>query len=153
MDFHKIISFLLEHWQLSGLFLILLVLLLIAEAKAQGKSKQLNPQGLVSLINKDSAYLVDIRENTAFTRGHIKGAHNISKADLPSHTSKLPKDEATSIVLICQRGQTASSVFSQLSKKGFANLHILKGGMDAWSQEGMPISTAKSQSKKGKKND
>lgn len=147
MDFHQIASFLIEHWQLSGLFVVLLVVLIVEESRAQGGGQNIAPSALVSLMNRDNAYVVDLRDAGAYSAGHIIGAHNIAKADLSAHIDKLPKDEPMRVVLVCQRGQTSTGVFAQLKKKGFSNVAILKGGMFAWRQASMPIATPK----KGKK--
>jgi rhodanese-related sulfurtransferase len=147
MDFHQIALFLVSHWQLSGLFLVLLVMLVVEESRAQGGGQNIAPGVLVSLMNRDHAYVIDLRDVSAYGNGHILGAHNISKTDLPSHTNNLPKEDPTRVVLVCQRGQTAMGVFTQLKKQGFKNIAILKGGMDAWRKASMPVATTN----KGKK--
>ncbi len=152
MDFHQIVSFLISHWQLSGIFIVLLIMLIIEESRAQGGKQKISPTELVSLMNQEQAYVVDLRDAALFSSGHILGSKNISKADVVSDADRLPKEETMNVVLVCQRGQTALSVFQQLKKKGLLNVKILKGGMDAWRQASMPvIEENKKQSKKNKK--
>ena len=152
MDFHQIVSFLIAHWQLSGIFIVLLIMLIIEESRAQGGKQKISPTELVSLMNQEQAYVVDLRDAALFSSGHIMGSKNISKSDVVSDADRLPKEETTNVVLVCQRGQTALSVFQQLKKKGLLNVKILKGGMDAWRQASMPvIEENKKQSKKDKK--
>ncbi len=152
MDFHQVVSFLVEHWQLSGIFVVLLIILVIEECRAQGGQQKISPSALVSLMNQEQAYVVDLRDSSVYLSGHILGAKNIAKADLASQADHLPKEESTNIVLVCQRGQTALNAFQQLKKKGLTNVMILKGGMDAWRQASMPvIEAAKTKSKKDKK--
>lgn len=143
MDFHKIISFLLQNWSLSGLFVILLIWLIFEESKAQGPGRQLSAQQVVALMNRDQAYLVDLREPGVYLNNHIIGANNIKKVDLSANTNQLPKSDDKKIILVCQRGQTASGAWNQLKKLGFDNAVILKGGMEAWFRANMPVVTDK----------
>lgn len=147
MDFHTIISFLLQNWSLSGLFIILLIWLIFEESKAKGPGRQLSAQQVVALMNRDQAYLVDLREPGAYLNTHIIGANNITKVDLSANTNQLPNNDDKKIILVCQRGQTATGAWNQLKKLGFDNAVILKGGMEAWSKANMPVVAHK----KGKK--
>ena len=102
MDFHKIISFLLQNWSLSGLFVILLIWLIFEESKAQGPGRQLSAQQVVALMNRDQAYLVDLREPGVYLNNHIIGANNIKKVDLSANTNQLPKSDDKKIILTNQ---------------------------------------------------
>ncbi len=66
-----IIQFAVHHWLLCGLFIVLLILLMLEEARSKGLLGQLGPQDLVQLINRESAVVVDIRNREAFKDGHI----------------------------------------------------------------------------------
>ena len=152
MDFNEIVSFLIAHWQLSGIFVVLLVILIIEEVRVQGGSQRVSPAQLVSLINQDNAYIVDLRDPSMYTAGHIVGSHNMTKADLTAHVDRLPKEDSVSIVLLCQRGQASLNAFNELKKKGLTNIKILKGGVDAWRQASMPlVNSQKVKVKKDKK--
>jgi rhodanese-related sulfurtransferase len=45
----------------------------------------------------------------------------------------------TPIVLVCALGRNAGLTGEKLSKKGFTNLTVLKGGISSWQQDNMPL--------------
>ena len=152
MDFNEIVSFLIAHWQLSGIFIVLLVMIAVEEFRAQGGSQKISSGQLVSLMNQDEAYVVDLRDSSVYSTGHVLGSHNITKGDLIAQVDRLPRDDTKSIVLVCQRGQSSLGAFNELKKQGFTNVKILKGGVDAWRQASMPlVNSSKVKEKKDRK--
>ena len=78
----EFVSFITHHWLLSALFIVLLILLFVEEARSKGLLGQLSAQDLVGLINRESAVVIDIRNREAFQEGHIIGAINLPQTDL-----------------------------------------------------------------------
>ena len=149
MDLHQIVLFLAKHWQLSGILVLLIVFLVIEESRAQGGKQKIMPAALVSLINKDEAYIVDLRDSAVFDKGHIAGAMNMTKSELIDKADKLSKQSITNIVLVCQKGHSVVDAFVKLKKQGLTNILMLKGGMDAWTEDTLP--TVKTERKKSHK--
>ncbi|MGB8509796.1 MAG: rhodanese-like domain-containing protein, partial [Pyrinomonadaceae bacterium] len=54
---------------------------------------------LETALADKSALVVDVRDETSYKNGHIKGALSIPLADLPNRLSDLPKDKL--IVFYC----------------------------------------------------
>lgn len=149
VDLHQIVLFLAKHWQLSGILVLLIVFLVIEESRAQGGKQKIMPAALVSLINKDEAYIVDLRDSAVFDKGHIAGAMNMTKSELIDKADKLSKQSITNIVLVCQKGHSVVDAFVKLKKQGLTNILMLKGGMDAWTEDTLP--TVKTERKKSHK--
>jgi rhodanese-related sulfurtransferase len=42
-------------------------------------------------------------------------------------------------LLICQTGQQSQKASRTLSEAGYAEVHVLQGGLDAWQKAGMPV--------------
>jgi rhodanese-related sulfurtransferase len=134
-----IIQFVVNHWLLSGLFIVLLILLLLEEARSKGLLGQLGPQDLVQLINRESAVVVDIRNREAFQDGHIVGSVNILQAELEKDFNLLRKYKDRPIVIVCATGQKSGEIAAKLKKQNFERVHVLSGGINAWKNANMPL--------------
>jgi hydroxyacylglutathione hydrolase len=69
---------------------------------------------------------VDVRGESEFKAGHIKGAENIFVGTLSENLSKLKKDKL--IVIQCQSGDRTAIAYSLLAKHGFKNVKNYSGG-------------------------
>ena len=134
-----IIQFVVNHWLLSGLFIVLLILLLLEEARSKGLLGQLGPQDLVQLINRESAVVVDIRNREAFQDGHIVGSVNFLQAELEKDFNQLRKYKDRPIVIVCATGQKSGEIAAKLKKQNFERVHVLSGGINAWKNASMPL--------------
>jgi rhodanese-related sulfurtransferase len=134
-----IIAFAIHHWLLSGLFVVLLILLFIEEARSKGLLGQLSPQDLVVMLNRDSAVVVDIRPRDAFQEGHIIGAVNFPQAELEKDLTKLNKFKDRPVVVVCATGQKAAEIAMKLKKQGYERVSVLSGGINSWKTAQMPL--------------
>lgn len=96
----------------------------------------------VKLMNND-AVVVDLRNAEAYSRGHIVGARNIPSDELTAKMDSLEKFKAKPIVTVCDSGISSTRAVNQLRNAGFESAYGLKGGMNGWSQAGMPVVTGK----------
>ena len=71
--------------------------------------------------------LIDVRDNAAFTLGHIDGAVNITPEQIEA--AELPQDKA--IVVCCRSGIISDEIAEQLRQKGFRAAN-LSGGYVRW---------------------
>ena len=65
----NLIEFVSNHYVLVSIFLVLLVLLAITEARKGGKS--LSNRELTGLVNRDEGVVLDVRAKKEFDAGHI----------------------------------------------------------------------------------
>ena len=135
----EFIQFFAHHWFLSGLLVILLVLLIIEEARSKGLLDQLSPQEMVQKLNHESAVIIDIRNRESFQDGHIVGAVNLPQAELAKDLSKLNKYKDRPLIIVCLTGQGAGKLVMQLKKQNFNNIFSLAGGIGAWKRAQMPM--------------
>ena len=137
---HHFFEFVLRHWALCGLFILLISLLLFEETRSNGMQARLSPQAATQLINGDNAKILDIRSPSAFEKGHIIGAKQYSAEALKGgNNDKINKHKDRAILIVCANGQTSSAVFSKMKKQGFKQLAILAGGMSKWQQDNLPV--------------
>ncbi len=89
--------------------------------------------------------VLDVRSAEEFhgKLGHVKGAVNLPIGELPARLSALKEQFSnlrdTTVVITCLHGPRASSGLAHMRKAGFRKLHVLKGGMAAWSTAGLPV--------------
>lgn len=135
----EVITFLNQHWILSGLFALVALLLILNEARAGGSSdSQVDPHKAVELINHQDAVVIDLRSSNQFLDGHIVGALNITKANLESKLNSLQRHIDKPIILVATEEAEASKVLPLLKSKGF-KVTILAGGLKAWRAASMPL--------------
>ena len=74
--------------------------------------------------------LIDIRKKEKAEKDKIKGARVISVARLANkNQTKVPKDQA--LYIYCDNGRKSKRAAKKLSKKGFKEINVLKGGLEA----------------------
>lgn len=84
------------------------------------------------------AYLLDIRIEGLYKQGHIKGSRNIPIHQLSRRYQEIPTDKR--IIVIDVRGVPAwVPVGWFLKSKGYNDVKMLNGGMNAWQKEGLPL--------------
>lgn len=73
-----------------------------------------------------------MREPWEFDKARIEGAQLVPMGEVPARLDEL--DPATPVVAICHHGGRSMQVALFLEKNGFAQVHNLSGGVDAWSR-------------------
>ncbi|MDJ0918706.1 MAG: rhodanese-like domain-containing protein [Woeseiaceae bacterium] len=104
----------------------------------------------VKLINNDAA-VIDLRSADAHGRGHIVNAKSVPFDELPAKMETLAKNKDKPLIAVCDAGITSNKAIKTLREAGFASAYGLKGGMAAWTQEGLPVVTGKKTKSKKKK--
>ena len=132
----RVIEFMTNHWELVGIFAAFLAALLWDNNRRSGQS--VSPAMATTMINKENALVLDIRDSKDFAAGHLANAVNIPYAKLAERMSELEKHKAQPIILVCKTGQTVSIAGKMLREKGF-NAIRLSGGMMEWSNQNLPV--------------
>jgi hydroxyacylglutathione hydrolase len=76
------------------------------------------------------APILDIRQTSEFTAGHLSGAVHIELGDLPEHIAEAPAEP----VVMCGHGERAMGAASLLERAGHRDLAVLVGGPDDWAK-------------------
>ncbi len=139
------IEFVGNHPILSLIWVGLVFAIVMGWVKARFSAiAQISPQQLTHLVNREEGKVVDIRSLKEFNQGHIAGAIHLAgeKAKQKEFTS-IEKFKDSPIILVCVSGMTASGVANELSKAGFSQVNVLSGGIGAWQNASLPLTTGK----------
>jgi len=86
---------------------------------------------------RNDVYLLDVRSQSEWREGHIRGAHHLPLGQVAGHLDELPRDQP--IVIQCATGLRSQIIASLLQKVGFTHVRNLDGGIDAWKAAGLPL--------------
>lgn len=132
----KFLEFITVHYVLSGTFILLLVLLIIQQSRNAGRN--ISPRELTAMVNRDEAFILDIRPKKEFSTGHIAGSVNISNDQLKDKMVELDKHKDKTIIVVCASGLNAGAACAELKKAGFTAAR-LSGGITGWRSENLPV--------------
>lgn len=96
----------------------------------------LKPDQVRHLAEQGRVVLVDIREPDEFARRRIAGA--VSRP-LSTLTTTLDVEPGRDVVLVCGSGMRADAHFPRLAPLFDGEVFVLRGGLDAWRADGLPI--------------
>ena len=131
------LEFIAEQWMLVAALTVCIGLLVRHESAKGGPG--LSPQQLVTLVNREQAVVVDLRDSKEYDAGHIVDAINIPFAKLSHRMVELDAHKEKPVVLVCKMGQHAGSAGKQLLQAGFGNVSRLSGGMLEWQNSQLPL--------------
>jgi rhodanese-related sulfurtransferase len=97
--------------------------------------KQISPAELAAWMadaKRAKPLLLDVREPWEHETARIEGSQLVPMGEIPARVAEL--DAEREIVAICHHGGRSMQVAMFLEKNGFANVHNLSGGVDAWSR-------------------
>ena len=88
--------------------------------------------------------IIDVRTDSEYEEGHIKGAKHIYLGYLPKKLKELPGKE-DAIFCICGGGSRSSLAASVLLQHGYENVYNVFGGMTAWKAAGYAVEMVRSE--------
>lgn len=97
------------------------------------------------LDGRQDMLLLDVRTAADFVgeQGHIAGATNIPLEALEAGLEELAADLERPIALVCRTDRRSAKAAALLTRRGFADVHVVQGGMTAWLDNGWPVEDAK----------
>jgi uncharacterized membrane protein YdjX (TVP38/TMEM64 family)/rhodanese-related sulfurtransferase len=94
-----------------------------------------------SIDNDDDIQVLDVRTADDFhgKLGHIRQALNIPLEVLEQRLDDLDDDLEKTIALVCTTDRRSAKAAGILAANGFADVHVVRGGMTAWNRQGYPV--------------
>ena len=130
-------EFVISHPILVGVFVVFLTLFIVNEIRRSGQS--VSTHQLVSLVNTQGALIVDVRDASEYSAGHIVDAVNIPYTALQSRINEIEKYKEKPVVVTCKMGQHSGMAGTILKKAGFQDVSRLKGGYAEWERQNLPL--------------
>ena len=84
-------------------------------------------------------HLVDVREESEWSKGRLPGALHLGKGVLERDVEKAIPDLDAEIVLYCGGGFRSALAADNLQKMGYSRVFSMDGGWRAWNEAGFPV--------------
>lgn len=119
----------------------LLAMLGLTTACGQQGYEDADVNGFAELKEDPNVVLLDVRTADEFIDGHLDGALNIDQAQsnfIEKAKELLPTEKT--IAVYCRSGRRSANAAGKLAAEGYKAVN-LKGGILAWKEAGMPVTT------------
>jgi len=85
--------------------------------------------------------VLDVRTAADFVgeQGHIDGAVNIPVEELQQRMGELGDHLEHPIAIVCRTDRRSARAALLLTEEGFAEVHVVRGGMTKWIEAGLPV--------------
>ena len=102
----------------------------------------MNTEELGRRLATDGDLLVlDVRTAADFVgeQGHIEAAVNIPVEDLQQRMDEIGNHLEQPVAIVCRTDKKSAKAAPLLTEKGFADVHVVRGGMTKWLEAGLPV--------------
>jgi len=107
---------------------------------AKSRIRQFGVDEFLARLQAGERYiLLDVREASEWARGHLPGAHHLSRGVLERDIEKAVPEKDTPILLYCGGGYRSALSADNLQKMGYTNVASLEGGCRSWIARGLPV--------------
>lgn len=85
--------------------------------------------------------VIDVRSAVDFVgeQGHLVTARNLPLEELADRLDELGEDPERAIAVVCRTDRRSAKAATLLARRGFADVHVVRGGMTAWLERHWPI--------------
>jgi rhodanese-related sulfurtransferase len=90
-------------------------------------------------MNSNDAVVLDVREASDFSNGHLKNAKNIPLSALRDKLGELAAFQNKPVLAYCRSGNISGKACRILKKSGFTNVHNISGGISGWQEANLPL--------------
>ena len=98
---------------------------------------QISAADAVRVIGK-GAMIIDVRADAAFETGHIVNSKHIVLEAIEADQN-VHKKKNKPLLLVCENGMRSGKAANLLRKAGFESVFSLKGGLNQWRTENLPL--------------
>lgn len=114
----------------------------VSYLKSKGEARTMIKQATVFEINEllntgGECQVIDVREFSEFNSERIADAQLMPLSNFEKHADEI--DHTRPVYLMCRSGNRAKQAAEKLTNKGFTDIHVIEGGMAAWSGANLPI--------------
>ena len=107
---------------------------------AKSRVSEMTIEEFLERLERGERYvLLDTREDLEWAKGHLPGAHHMSKGVIERDIESAIPDKDAPIVLYCGGGFRSALAADNLQRMGYRNVISLDGGWRGWNERGLPI--------------
>lgn len=107
---------------------------------AKSRVREIDITGYKKMVSSAEPHvLVDTREESEWTAGHVKGAVHMSKGIIERDIETKVPDKSATLVLYCGGGYRSALVADNLQRMGYTNAISLDGGWRALRESGLEL--------------
>lgn len=126
-------------WLVSAAVLAAVLVLVFEMRLRQNDFAAVSPQDAIRLMNQ-GALVLDLRREDAYAQGHLGGARRMDSAEILKAGDTLKKYKEKPLLVYCDSGSLGASAARILAGQGFTKAVNLRGGLESWKAEGLPLS-------------
>ncbi len=146
----RLIEFAGNHPYLVSAAALMVVIVIVSEMRTRAQAfAAVGTHDAVRLMNK-GALVVDVRDAAPYQAGHIGEARNIGLKALAGEAESLKKYKDKPVIMCCDTGMNGGAAARELGRLGFNQVVNLRGGLDAWRRENLPLVRGDEKSSRGK---
>ena len=115
--------------------IIIFIMFLLLVGCSSNVTRNISGSDALSLVENESAILVDVRTSLEYQERHIKGAINIPLNEIDSNIlESLIENKDKKIVIYCASGNRSSRAITIFENYGYNNIYDL-GSINNWGGE------------------
>lgn len=131
-------------WLFLALAVVLNLLVWTSLKSVVSGANTVSPLEMPSLQRKGKSVVIDVNKSDHFDASHIPKSVNFPLENLDNENKDLLKHKKSTVIISCQTGSRSSKAAKLLLEYGFEDVHILRGGLVAWSKENLPMTSKNS---------
>jgi rhodanese-related sulfurtransferase len=135
----RILEYVARHPLLAGATALMLLAAVAYEiSRARSGGQAVGPLDAVRLLNQ-GALMLDVRTRAEFESGHVIDARHLPQDEIAHAGEALKKYRDKVIVACCESGMRSGAAARVLRAQGFTKAVNLRGGLQAWRAENLPL--------------
>jgi uncharacterized membrane protein YdjX (TVP38/TMEM64 family) len=105
------------------------------------RGPMIDTQDFKQRLDAGGQLVLDVRTAEDFVgdQGHVAGAYNIPVEDLQQRMNELEDYLEQPVAIVCRTDKRSAKAALLLTEEGFADVHIVRGGMTKWIEAGLPV--------------
>ena len=135
----RLLEYATRHPLLFGGTVVLALAVIAYEfSRARSGGQSVGPTDAVRLMNQ-GALLVDVRTRAEFDGGHIIDARHVPQDEVAKSAESLKRFKDKVVITCCESGLRSGAAARVLKAQGFGKVVNLRGGLQAWRAENLPL--------------
>lgn len=105
---------------------------------AKSRVREISAEDTRRKLQSGGAHVIDVREESEWAAGHIKGAEYIGRGVLERDVETRIPDKNAELILYCGGGFRSALSADNLQSMGYKNVLSMAGGWREWQSKGFP---------------